>query len=93
MKCSNCELSAAYIYTPVEGTNIPFCIPHMPGFLVPRMKAGLLEKAEDFDAQIAEVTEVLAQETEPVEELLVEEEAVAKPVKKPSKKSTGVQTD
>jgi hypothetical protein len=57
------------------------------------MKAGLLDKADDFDAQVAEVTKILAQETEPVEELLVEEVASEKPVKKSSKKSTGVQTD
>jgi len=53
----------------------------------------LLDKADDFDAQVAEVTKILAQETEPVEELLVEEVASEKPVKKSSKKSTGVQTD
>jgi hypothetical protein len=57
------------------------------------MKAGLLDKADDFDAAIAEVTKILAQETEPVEELLVEDVASEKPVKKSSKKSTGVQTD
>ncbi len=93
MKCSNCEIPAAYVYIPVEGTKIPFCIPCMPSFLVPRMKAGLLDKADDFDAQVAEVTQILAQETEPVEELLLEDVVPEKPVKKSSKKSTGVQTD
>ena len=93
MKCSNCETPAAYIYSPVESVKMPFCIPCMPSFLVPRMKAGLLDKAEDFDAAIAEVTKILAQETEPVEEILVEDVASEKPVKKSSKKSTGVQTD
>lgn len=93
MKCANCEKSAAYIYKPAESSSIPFCIPCMPSFLVPRMKAGLLDKAEDFDSDVAAVIELLAQETEPVVELLVEDEADLKPVKKSSKKSTGVQTD
>ncbi len=92
MKCANCELPAAFVYRPAESSQIPFCMPHVPSFLVPRMKAGLLEKAESFDSEVASaVTAVNELFKEPV----VEEEP-KKPVSassKKTKKSSDVQTD
>lgn len=91
MKCSNCSNPAAYIYQPSESQSIPYCIPCMPSFLRPRMKAGHLVKAEGFDDYLQESIAALTPEnTEDAPK--AEEEPVVKSSKK-SKKASAVEPD
>jgi hypothetical protein len=100
MKCSNCDNTATYIYTPSEGQRIPFCTKDLPGFLKDRAVAGLLEITDASKKEINEVINILNSpevvvET-PVESPFVEEPAAVveetTPVKKTTKKAV-VQTE
>lgn len=90
MKCSNCSNAAAYIYQPTESQSIPYCIPCMPAFLRPRMKAGHLPKADGFDDYLQETIAALAPKDADQVESPKEE---SKPVKKSSKKAVAVEPD
>jgi hypothetical protein len=67
MKCANCQSDALWVYESPASDPIPFCDKHLPKFLRPQAKAGLLTRTENYAAVAAEVAEVLAPE-EPVEE-------------------------
>jgi hypothetical protein len=88
MKCANCSNPAAYIYEPGEGQEIPYCVKDVPSFLVPRMKAGHLKKAESFNTDVKDAIDALPQAAEPIEE-----EITAPTTKKVVKKTSAVEPD
>lgn len=82
MTCSNCSIPASFEYRITQDKSIFYCAKHLPSFLEPRKKAGLLIITESNKASKDEALSAL--KIEPVEEELVPEEP--KPVKKAATK-------
>ena len=83
MNCANCNKSALFEYRVTHGKSIFYCNSHLPSFLEPRKKAGLLSLTSTYteDKESAlQAVKVQALEPEPV----VEEQV--KPKKKATKK-------
>lgn len=66
MKCSNCDRDAFYLYQITKQKEIPYCGKHLPNFLEPRRKAGLLKTTEQLqverDAAIAILSDDIPEE-------------------------------
>jgi hypothetical protein len=92
MKCANCSNDAAWIYEPSEGQEIAYCIQDVPGFLIPRMKAGHLKKVESFEALKKDAIDALPKVEPVIEEPIVEEDT-APTTKKVVKKTSAVEPD
>jgi len=65
MKCANCESKAMFVYDISKTKAIPYCETHLPRFLQPRKIAGLLRTTEQYAAEAAAATEVLATKAKP----------------------------
>lgn len=60
MKCANCSDAALYEYKITQGTSIYYCDKHLPNFLEPRKRAGLLTITEEHSAQQEEALSILS---------------------------------
>lgn len=89
MKCANCSKDAQYVYRITMDYSILYCVEHLPSFLEPRLKAGLLEKTDAYKEAISSgIESILAKEAAvkpPAEEPTVVEET--KPAKARTKKA------
>ena len=64
MKCANCDRDAFYVYQITKQKEILYCGKHLPNFLEPRRKAGLLKTTEQLKIERDSAIETLAT-TEP----------------------------
>lgn len=92
MKCANCDRPAIYKYDPRPLTPTYYCDKHLPLFLEPSAKMGLLETTPAFDEvrrsaleklSPASVPDAVEEEVQPVEALVEAEEP---PVERPKRK-------
>ena len=65
MKCSNCDRDAFYLYQITKEVEVPYCSIHLPGFLEPRRKAGLIKTTEQLTAARESAITTLATEQAP----------------------------
>ena len=66
MKCANCDTDAFYIYQVTKAKDILYCSKHLPNFLEPRRKAGLIKTTAQLEVEKNSAIEAL--KTEPAEE-------------------------
>ena len=99
MKCANCNNPAVFIYDITPKVNIPYCGEHLPRFLEPRKKAGLLRTTDTWEKERKIIVEKLAPViVEPViedspEQAPIVEEAVDALVEAPAQKKSAKKTD
>ena len=60
MNCSTCRKPAVYVYDVTPEHSIPYCASCVPGFLRPRLRAGLLRSADAWQAAVEEAKASLA---------------------------------
>ena len=63
MKCANCDRDAFYIYQITKQVEVFYCGTHLPNFLEPRRKAGLLKTTEKLKVEKESAIEILSAET------------------------------
>lgn len=67
MKCANCDKDAFYVYQITKQKEVLYCGKHLPNFLEPRRKAGLLKTTEQLkieqDSAIAILNDDTPEET------------------------------
>lgn len=68
MKCANCDRDAFYIYQITKQVDVFYCGKHLPNFLEPRRKAGLLKTTDQFKIEKESAIAVLSTEA-PTEEV------------------------
>ena len=89
MLCAHCSNPALFIYEITPDVNVKYCDNHLPRFLEPRKKAGLLKTTDEWQKGLEDISQTLAVPStvsEPQEEVVSEEVAPAK--KRPVKKTT-----
>ena len=67
MKCANCDRDAFYIYQITKQVEVFYCGKHLPNFLEPRRKAGLLKTTEQLTIEKNSAIAILS--TESIEEV------------------------
>lgn len=60
MKCANCDRDAFYVYQITKQKEVLYCGKHLPNFLEPRRKAGLLKTTEQLKIEKDSAIETLA---------------------------------
>ena len=91
MSCASCKKDAMYEYRLTRGKSIFYCGTHLPRFLEPQRKAGLLKITESHATNEASALAILSNDpVTPVEEPEVTEEVtpVETPVTTPTVKKT-----
>jgi hypothetical protein len=68
MKCANCDRDAFYIYQITKQKEVLYCGKHLPTFLEPRRKAGLLKTTEQLKVEIDSAIAILSTD-EPTQEV------------------------
>jgi hypothetical protein len=66
MKCVNCDSTAFYIYQITNQVDVFYCGKHLPKFLEPRRRAGLLKTTEQL--KLDQDSAIAALSPEPIEE-------------------------
>jgi hypothetical protein len=68
MKCANCDRDAFYIYQITKQKEVLYCGKHLPNFLEPRRKAGLIKTTDQLKVERDSAIAILSTD-EPVEEV------------------------
>ena len=63
MKCANCDRDAFYIYQITKQVEIFYCGKHLPNFLEPRRRAGLIKTTEQLKTETDSVIAVLSSDS------------------------------
>jgi hypothetical protein len=87
MKCANCDSNAAFEYRLTLDNSIFYCDKDLPGFLVPRKKAGLLKITNQYKEDSKSAIEVLTLSIPETAEEVQADTSAPKKKKAPAKKS------
>jgi hypothetical protein len=63
MKCANCDRDAFYVYQITKQKEVLYCGKHLPNFLEPRRKAGLLKTTEQLKIERDSAIAILSDDT------------------------------